>query len=211
MPRPGVLMRIVEPKIPGSLLETDPLSLDGTDAIYQLEATDGQRPSQNTLYFLSDVSSVLRNEQSYQNDVQSHENSLVSISWVIASLISGQPRIEDNHQVPDVPLGVEVVVNGSTPKVDKEGDYHAWYDQEHVGKLGLVPGWRAMRRYKLEAGFGDVETASFYGVNFYDQVNGLGGPEWKAGVTDWTLRIRDQAAKPNVRRTWRLMGVSNAA
>ncbi|KAK7696872.1 hypothetical protein SLS64_014128 [Diaporthe eres] len=106
-------------------------------------------------------------------------------------------------------MGTEIVINGSTPKAEYEADYHNWYDQEHVHKLGLVPGWQLTRRFRLEKVYGEAETASFYGVNFYDEENGLGGPEWKASATEWTLRIRQQAAKPNIRRTWKLVGLGD--
>ena len=69
-------------------------------------------------------------------------------------------------------------------------------------------GTSEVRRYKLERVFGEAETAAFYGVNFYDEKNGLGGPEWQAGVTEWSMRIRSHAAKPNIRRTWRLVKVA---
>lgn len=212
MGQPGILMRFVMvaeggQATPGVLDAV--LPLPGIQAIYSLDAHDAESPSHNTMYFLEDVGPVLENEDFYLNDKQN--GAAAQISWVIMSFINGRDSATDpaKSQLPrkDPPSATSVVVNGSTPSPDKEQDYHDWYDQEHAGKLALVPGWQLARRYKFRKQYGEVETASFYGVNFYDEVNGLGGPEWRAGVTDWTLRIRAQAAKPNVRRVWKLQGV----
>lgn len=173
-----------------------------------MKATDEKTPEYNTLYFLSDIEAVLTNASFYEADVQAHTSEFASISWVIASFINGRGQGDSAAttaiHTPLVPPahGTIIVANGSTPMSEKEHDYHAWYDEEHTGKLAHVPGWQLSRRYKFEHLYGEAEVASFYGVNFYDEVNGLGGPEWKAAVTDWALRIRDQAAKPNLRRTW---------
>lgn len=212
MPTPGLLMRLVHP-LEGQTPSQETLSpsevCPGIDAIYRLTHTDDKIPAYNTIYFLSDISPLLKDPTFYNKDQAKSESSLESISWVVVSYINGHPATD--HCLPPSPptLGTEIVINGSTPKAEYEADYHNWYDQEHVHKLGLVPGWQMMRRFKLEKVYGEVETASFYGVNFYDEKNGLGGPEWKASATDWTLRIRQQAAKPNVRRTWKLVGVDD--
>lgn len=205
-------MRLVHP-LGGQTPSQETLSpsevCPGIDAIYRLTHTDDKAPAYNTIYFLSDISPLLKDPTFYNKDQTRSESSLESISWVLVSYINGHPAT-DTCVPPSPPtLGTEIVINGSTPKAEYEADYHNWYDQEHVHKLGLVPGWHLMRRFKLEKVYGEAETASFYGVNFYDEKNGLGGPEWKASATDWTLRIRQQAAKPNVRRTWNLVGIGD--
>ncbi|KAH8700165.1 hypothetical protein BGW36DRAFT_425000 [Talaromyces proteolyticus] len=199
---PGVLMRLSE----GT--SSTVLPLPGIAAIYTLRADDNEKPIANTVYFLNDISPLLSSRDQYDADSDKHSD----VSWIICSFINGrdapgdeEPQIEP-HKLP-VPAaqGSVLVVNGSTPQSDKEADYHAWYDQEHGGKLTRVPGWTAARRYALVKSYGPSQTASFYGFNFYKEENGLGGPEWQAGVTDWTLRIRSNAAKPNIRRVWEIV------
>lgn len=205
----GLLMRIVEPHDSGIIPEgalTPELPLSGIEAIYSLAKNDSEHGSFCTLYFLKDIESVLKATELYQKDVQDNAPQLNSVSWVILFFIDSISRNGESHIPSTAPAPNSVIVaNGSSPKEEFVQDYHDWYNQEHGGKLAAVPGWSGGRRYKLETAFGDVETAAFYGVNVYDEVNGLGGPEWKAGVTGWTLRIRDQAAKPNVRRVWKVV------
>ncbi|KAL1854818.1 hypothetical protein Daus18300_011334 [Diaporthe australafricana] len=214
MPRSGILMRLTQHQpgqTPSDAALRPPNLCPGIEATYNLKATDERTPEYNTLYFLSDIDSVLTNDSLYEADVQAHTSDFASLLWVVASFINGRGKGDSAanttiHTPLALPAhGTIIVANGSTPLPEKEYDYHAWYDEEHAGKLGHVPGWQLSRRYKFERLYGEAEVASFYGVNFYDEINGLGGPEWKAAVTDWTLRIRDQAAKPNVRRTWKVV------
>ena len=202
-------MRIAEPRdgsTPSEKSLAPTLSVPNVEAIYRLTKDDSGAGTFCSLYFLKNIEPSLQDDEFYRKDVQDHSSVLSSISWVILSFIDSVAKKGDTH-VPTTapPSGSIVVANGSSPKPESVQDYHNWYNQEHGEKLACVPGWQMGRRHKLEKSFGEVETASFYGVNFYDQVNGLGGPEWKAGVTEWTMRIRDQAAKPNVRRVWKLV------
>jgi hypothetical protein len=185
----------------------------GIEAAYKLTALDEQNPWLNTIYFLEDIAPLVDSPAFYNEDVKTNASDSVSLSWVICAFINGRDQTTLSQQTYSTPHvlsetpspGSVVIVNGSTPRPDKEADYHAWYDQEHGDKLKLVPGWNVARRYSLAKSYGDIETANFYGVNFYDEKNGLGGPEWKAGVTEWTMRIRSNAAKPNIRRQWRFV------
>lgn len=205
---PGVLMRL------SNITSLPPIP--NVEAIYTLKADDGKTPSHNTVYFLSDITPLLSSETHYNADAAAHrelEASSPALSWVVCSFINGRDTAghgepQTSPRVPSAPPapGSVVVVNGSTPRLDKEADYHAWYDQEHGAKLTQVPGWWAARRYALAKVYGETETANFYGFNFYDADNGLGGPEWQAGVTEWTLRIRSNADKPNIRRVWKVEG-----
>lgn len=189
-----------------------PSNIPGIEAQYTVKANDGGLPLWNTIFFLKDISPLLSSSHYYEADVTaSYKSSASPPSWVICSYINGRDTAENEkpqttpHVPPSIPTrGSILVINGSTPCKDKEDDYHAWYDQEHGSKLTQVPGWRASRRYALSKSYGSVETAYFYGFNFYDKENGLGGPEWKAGVTQWTMRIRSNAAKPNIRRVWEI-------
>lgn len=207
MATPGVLMRFSDDA------SSSKLAIPGIEAVYTLKAKDGSTPLYNTLYFLSDVAPLIHSQSYYDADKTGSSSS--EVSWVVCSFLNGrdtaglsqEPQTRP-HVLPNPPtLGSILVINGSTPRADKEDDYHAWYDQEHGGKLTNVPGWKAARRYALAAVYGNIETANFYGFNFYDEENGLGGPEWKAGVTDWTLRIRSNAAKSNIRRVWKIESI----
>jgi hypothetical protein len=201
---PGVIMRFSDNPI------ESPLNIPGVEAQYVAKADDDKTPSWNTIFFVKDISPLLASSQYYDADVAASREAS-SPSWVICSYINGRDtagtveRQTTPHVPPSSPIrGSILVINGSTPREDKENDYHRWYDQEHGGKLTQVPGWRASRRYALSKAYGSVDVAKFYGFNLYDEENGLGGPEWKAGVTEWTLRIRSNAAKPNIRRVWKV-------
>lgn len=218
MPTPGLVMRLAQSQADAATPPTisvlaPPEACPGAEAIYQLNCTDEKEPQYNTFYFVRDIEPLLSSNVLYAADAEKHKGDFASVSWVVLSFVNGRaPGATGNSKANPTPtsappLGTIVVANGSTPRPDMQADYNAWYDEEHGGKLTRVPGWQMMRRYKLEKVCGDVETAGFYGVNFYDEVNGLGGPEWKEGVTEWTLRIRDQAAKPNIRRTWKVAEV----
>lgn len=217
MPQSGLVMRFAQLQ-PGSTITDSswapPDLVPGAEAVYRMQCDDDQEPRYAAFYFIPDITEATQAQSRYDSDVHQHVDSFVSLAWVVASYINGRNPGESSpftgHQTPTSPppLGTVIVANGSSPRSEWETDYHAWYDEEHGGKLGKVPGWQLMRRYKLEKVFGDVATAKFYGVNFYDERNGLGGPEWKEGVTAWTLRIRDQAEKPNIRRVWKLVGTS---
>lgn len=209
----GLVMRFAQLQ-PGKTIADSAWSpvdlLPGIEATYQLICDDDQEPRYASFYFVSDITPILSDDSLYSADVQKHSEDFASLAWTVTSFVNGRNPGEDGPftgpQTPKFapPKGTVIVANGSTPKPEWVSDYHSWYDQEHGGKLGKVPGWILMRRYKLEKLYGDVAVASFYGVNFYEEKNGLGGPEWKEGVTEWTLRVRDQAAKPNIRRVWKL-------
>ncbi|KAJ1333118.1 hypothetical protein MN608_03108 [Microdochium nivale] len=180
---------------------------------------------QDPSYFEADVTATTSSSPSSTSGA-------TSLAWIVTSYIGGRndgSGVQAPSQVPPSlaskggylpPIGTVIVANGSSPQTDKEDDYHAWYEEEHAGGLTAVPGWQITRRYrfinKYERHFAapaegstkqkDVENAKFYGVNFYDEDNGLGGPIWKAStLTDWTAKIRQQAEKPNIRRTWRIV------
>lgn len=212
---PGVLMRLVEPgeaREPSRKSSLSPAyPCLNVQARYTLRADDGRTPSLNSVYFLSDITPIISSPSAYDEDLRIHGSEVTSIAWVVCAFINGRDGSEANqpitslHVLPNSPkIGSLLVVNGSTPRHDKEQDYHDWYDQEHGNKLTLVPGWNSARRYRLARVYGEAEAANFYGFNYYDENNGLGGPEWKAGVTEWTLRIRSNAAKPNIRRVWKV-------
>ncbi|CAG9981758.1 unnamed protein product [Clonostachys byssicola] len=208
MASPGILMRLAQPAEANGDAQPPLAPVPNVTSVLQLEADDGETPQLNTLYFLGDISPILSSASYFEKDTEASQG---SVAWVVLSFINGRESndptnasVPNNLNSPPAANSV-VVVNGSTPRKDKEQDYHDWYDQEHGLKLSAVPGWNSARRYRLVKSYGSVETANFYGVNFYDAENGLGGPVWQAGVTtEWTLRIRSNAAKPNIRRIWKV-------
>lgn len=219
----GLLMRLADAQ-PGANPSDEALAPAGLcpniDAAFITVRNDEKTPCNNTLYFLSDISTLLSDAGAtfYEKDIKGHTTDLVSIAWVVISLINGRTKGIKAAEGPQTspgtipfnpPNGTVIVLNGATPRADKEYDYHDWYDQEHGFVLTKVPGWQAGRRYKVEKVYGEVDgLAHFYGMNLYDEQNGLGGPEWqKSTNTDWTKRIRSQTAKQNQRRVWKLRTV----
>lgn len=211
-------MRFVQPTngddVPENIL-APPNPCPGVEAFYVFDRRDELSPRYNTTYFLSDITPVLNNSSFYEEDVKSHPS--VTITWEICSYVNGRDTISDgpmSHEpalLPKPPaLGSTLVSNGGTPPADGVQDYIDWYNLEHSAKLSLVPGWNNCRRYAHEKGYGEPEGATFYGWNFYDEENGLEGPEWWASMTEWTERIRGNAKKPNYRRVWKVIKTSQA-
>lgn len=204
---PGLLMRVVEGTSDLAIAPKQPCpNIDGV-----CTGTEDDQSSRSllALYFLSDVRPLISSSDLYDQDVAS-QNTGTSVSWVVCSFINGRvkdkssPNEGPSHRLSHRPAeGSRLVINGSSPRSEKEDDYNQWYDQEHGPMLSAVPGWNENKRYRLEKTYGDIETASFYGFNFYDAENGLGGPEWKASTnTEWTKRVRSNHTKANVRRVW---------
>lgn len=210
----GVLMRLVEPKdgIDSEALPFIPSSpCLNIEKTYAAVASDGEKPSSMTLHILSDVTPLDTSQDFYDEDVKSNPGH--TISWIACSFINGRNKnaAPTDHPTISQPLsfspivGSKLVINGSTPRSDKEEDYHDWYNIEHGPALATVEGWNAGRRYSFLKSYGEIETAGFYGFNYYDEKSGLGGSEWeKATKTEWTFRIRGNAAKPNIRRVWKI-------
>lgn len=212
-PVPGILMRMAQSsdqETSGSL--TPPIApCPNIEQMYLATADDNKQPGHLALYYLSDITPLLSSSDLYDRDAAS-QASASSLIWVVCAFINGRnkdtPTAETSttHQLTHTPAaGSKLVINGSSPRPDKFDDYHGWYNEEHGPGLAVVPGWNENRRYRMEKKYGEVETASFYGFNYYDAENGLGGPVWQASTnTDWTRRIRSNAAKPNIRRVWKM-------
>lgn len=218
---PGILIRLAQPREgvsdPPGRAVTPPSPCSNVQAVQSFVANDGQEPSHTTVYYLSDITPIVSSSSAYDEDVRCHGSELASLSWIACSFINGRdPSNPGNAStstqlLPTPPAtGSVLVANGYTPKPGTDQEYNAWYDTEHGEKLTHVPGWNAARRYKFEKPYGEAETAVYYGLNYYDQENGLGGPEWQAGVTEWTMKIRSNAAKPNLRRVWKVVSAGTS-
>lgn len=114
-----------------------------------------------------------------------------------------EQRLYETIPVPEVaegPSGTEakyLLVVWWTPLPAAEGDFHAWYDEEHIGLLMRVPGWLSIRRYRLVAGTGPA----FVALHFLASEQALGSPEQRrAGDTPW----RAEAAALRVQHERRL-------
>jgi len=206
---PGLLMRLAQSKVVASQKQQPPCP--NVLQVWTATADDGKAPAQLTLYLLSDVSPLLSSSDLYDRDVTLHDDDK-SLAWVVCSFINGRSKNDPpqksslTHHLSHTPAhGSKLVINGSSPRLDKEDDYHGWYNEEHGPMLSLVSGWNENQRYHLEKSYGNVETASFYGFNYYNEHNGLGGPEWQASTnTEWTQRVRSNHEKPNIRRVWKV-------
>lgn len=212
-PVPGALMRLVnktDPNLNRSKLSPSNIC-PNIEKTYTAVADDGEKPDHLALYILSDITPLNISSELYEADKAANPD--LSISWVLCAFINGRDKSTPVTDEPspsqplthDIVPGSKLVINGSTPRPDKESDYHAWYNEEHGPGLSIVPGWNAARRYSLQKSYGEIETANFYGFNYYDEESGLGGPIWtKSTKTEWTFRIRGNAAKPNIRRVWKV-------
>jgi hypothetical protein len=204
---PGLLMRLAN----SNTVPTPQPPFSDVLQVWTAVADDEKVPGQLTLYHLKDVRPLLSSSDLYDKDVALQGDD-ASLAWVVCSFINGrskddsQSKTSSTHLLSHSPAqGSKLVINGSSPRSDKEHDYHGWYNAEHGPMLSLVPGWNGNQRYRLEKSYGDVETAKFYGFNYYDEQNGLGGPEWKASTnTEWTQRVRSNHEKPNIRRVWKI-------
>lgn len=209
MKTPGILMRLMQAN--SDVRQTTQVPCPDVLQVLKAAADDGKATNQLALYLVDDIRPLLSSSQLYDRDAETHEAGN-ALAWVVCSFINGYSNDNPPHGASVTHLlshtpaqGSKLVINGSSPRPDKVNDYHDWYNKEHGPMLSLVPGWNECQRYRFEKAYGDVETASFYGFNYYDEQNGLGGPEWKASTdTEWTRRVRNNHEKPNVRRVWKI-------
>lgn len=215
---PGIIMRMAAPRASGGQTPTSnlapPAPCPKVEAYYIFEGRDDETPKYNTAYFLSDITPVLNSSSYYEEDIKVHSGGLTSLAWEVCAFIKGRDSSEAKelsshpHLLPTPPaIGSTVVSNGGTPSPGWEQDYEDWYNSEHSGLLSLVPGWNNCRRYRHIKTYGNMDIATVYGWNYYDAENGLGGPEWQASMTPWTKKVRGNAAKPNLRRVWKVLEV----
>lgn len=111
--------------------------------------------------------------------------------------------IADEHYrpLPETPYLVQAV--WWTPSADQLDDFHAWYAEEHIPLLLEVPGWLAIRRYRLVEGTGPAFLAIHY-IASDDVVNGPS--HRRAADTPW----RAKAASHRIQHERRLFKAHNA-
>lgn len=201
----GILLRLYTPSSSPNELETK-IDIPGANItqITTLSSTDDKvasgSPTNSIVYDVLHISKFLI-PGAYEND-PAHTKGTASLDWQVYKRISKRTRPGLEAELH--PKGSTMVCIGITPNEGAFEDYSNWYEQEHLGMIALVPGWRQSERYELAKAFGSPNgVAPYIAVHYYDEVNGLGGPEWKASVdTEWTARVRANCAKPHFRRIW---------
>jgi hypothetical protein len=204
---PGVLLRLYSSSSFSQTAIEHSLDVPGADikSLTTLRSTDDKvvsgSPSANILYEVKHISKLLI-PGAYEKDTAHNDGTTTSLNWQVYKLISKISRPGTEDQV--APSNSTMVCIGITPMEGAFEDYSKWYEEEHLGLLSLVPGWRSSARYELAASFGGPKVvAPYIAMHFYDEVNGLGGPEWKRSVeTDWTKKVRRNCAVPHFRRVW---------
>ncbi|KAH6644244.1 Alpha/Beta hydrolase protein [Boeremia exigua] len=97
----------------------------------------------------------------------------------------------------------------------KEDEIKRWYEDEHVGLLQKVPGWRRTRRFVTS--YMDLEAnpklqKEFLALHEYAPENGLAGPEFKAATTTkWCEKIYADVVADRKRRVYELYYTFGAA
>ncbi|KAJ4374791.1 hypothetical protein N0V83_001867 [Neocucurbitaria cava] len=97
----------------------------------------------------------------------------------------------------------------------KDEELRKWYEEEHVGLLQKVPGWRRTRRFEtsyLDLESGHKTEKEYLALHEYAPQNGLGGPEFKtATTTEWCDKIYKDVVKGRNRRVYDLYYTFGAA
>jgi hypothetical protein len=81
-----------------------------------------------------------------------------------------------------------LLLNAMNVAPDAEGDFNAWYDEEHIPALGAVPGTLAARRYRSTQDGASHRYVAIYHLASPDVARSAA---WNAAVdTPWTARVR---------------------
>lgn len=157
-------------------------------------------PSANIIYEVKHISKLLSPEV-YEEDPAHKTGVADRLEWQVYKLVTKVTR--PGTETEANPRASTMICVGVTPNEGTYDGYATWYDEEHVKLLSKVPGWRSSARYQLAVSFGSLKGVPPYlAVHFYDEKNGLGGPEWRKSVeTEWTLKVRENCA-PHYRRVW---------
>jgi hypothetical protein len=82
-----------------------------------------------------------------------------------------------------------LLLNAMNVAPDKEADFNAWYDEEHLPALARVPGTLAARRYRsTETGGGSHRYVALYHLESPAVTQSAA---WKAAIdTPWSAKVR---------------------
>jgi len=96
-----------------------------------------------------------------------------------------------------------------------EEEIKNWYEQEHVGMLQKVPGWRRSRRFVtsyIDLESGHRKETEYLALHEFAPENGLTGPAMKAATTtEWCDKIYNRVVKNRKRRLYNLYYTFGAA
>ncbi|KAI9752416.1 MAG: hypothetical protein M4579_005640 [Chaenotheca gracillima] len=174
---------------------------------YGLSATDEITPSTPyrylSVYEVDDISKI--DEELVKRLQQDAQEALSRSEWQIYERF----RYDVRDGLGATPPGTVVISHGQTPKDDPAtvDEFHRWYNEQHIGHIREIPGWRTGSRYKFLHRSGDQAeyAAPIAVVHQYDENNGIGGPEFNESVNNpWTKRIRSLMSVPNHRRVWKV-------
>lgn len=83
-----------------------------------------------------------------------------------------------------------LLLNAMNVTPEAEGDFNAWYDEEHLPALAKVPGTLAARRYRARDGAVGV-TQRYVAIYHLASPDVTRGDAWRKAVdTPWTARVR---------------------
>ena len=78
------------------------------------------------------------------------------------------------------------------PPADDEAGFNAWYDEEHIGMLLEVPGWRRVRLFQHVEG----EGAGIHGRARARDTGVFEHPNYEKSIaTPWRQRIRSSVSR----------------
>ena len=82
-----------------------------------------------------------------------------------------------------------LLLNAMNVAPEAEGDFNAWYDEEHLPALAAVPGTLAARRYRAAAA--GSSTHQYLAIYHLESPDVTRSEAWAAAVdTPWSARVR---------------------
>jgi hypothetical protein len=209
--KPGALCVFVTPQGPLDLdkfqqWRTDIPCLTQTTILTATDEPEDIKPYRYLAWYeLDDISQIYDDDGIIKSSLASFPGKIASYDANLYEFISFDKRENLGRR----PQGTVVVWVGMTPhnNATSAKAYHDFYDEEHLPLLTKVPGWRCGIRYKLVTTFGEPKeyAAPFLTIHQYDEVNGLGGKEWKASVTSARhAELQQHLARPPHRRVWKV-------
>jgi hypothetical protein len=212
-PKPGALCVFVTPQGPfdldkfqqwGTRQSSDIPGLTQRTILTATDEPEDVKPYRYLAWYeLDDISQI--DEDTMKSVLESFPGTITSSDANLYEFISFDQR--DN--LGQRPPGTVVVWVGMTPHNNPTSAkaYHDFYVEEHLPILTTVPGWRCGIRYKYVTTFGEPKeyAAPFLTIHQYDEVNGLGGKEWKSSVTSARhAELQQHLARPPHRRVWKV-------
>jgi hypothetical protein len=76
------------------------------------------------------------------------------------------------------------------PMPEADGEWNAWYDEEHIPRLSAVPGCLAARRFRITKGQSEGNHRYLALYHLASPAVCSSGAWEEAAVTPWTLKIR---------------------